>query len=107
MWMTGLSVGAMVQGSSLEFLDHLNNIHENIQFTMETERIAMFPFLTFDMQHKHDGSLGDKVYRKSTCTNLCASVPSLTTILPTDRLYFPCWCTGQGPFVIGKAYVVN
>jgi hypothetical protein len=26
-----------------DFLDHLNGIHQNIQFTMETERAATFP----------------------------------------------------------------
>jgi hypothetical protein len=57
-------------GKLSEFLDHLNSVHRNIQFTMEKERDSHFPFLDIDIYHKPDGSLGHKVYRKPTHTNL-------------------------------------
>jgi hypothetical protein len=57
-------------GKLSEFLDYLNSIHESIQFTMETERDGHLPFLDNDIHSKPDGSLGHKVYRKPTHTNL-------------------------------------
>jgi hypothetical protein len=57
-------------GRLSEFLDHLNSIHESIQFTMETERDGHLPFLDIDIYRKPDGSLGHKVYHKPTHTNL-------------------------------------
>jgi hypothetical protein len=51
-------------------LDHLNGIHQNIQFTMETERDGHLPFLDIDIYRRTDGSLGHRVYRKPTHTNL-------------------------------------
>jgi hypothetical protein len=44
-----------------DFPDHLSSISQNIQFTMEMER---------DIYRRPDGSLGHKVYRKPTHTNL-------------------------------------
>jgi hypothetical protein len=41
-----------------EFLDHLNIIHESIQFTMETERDGHLPLLDIDIYREPDGSLG-------------------------------------------------
>ena len=52
-----------------EFLDHLNGLHKNIQFTMEIED-GHLPFLDIDIYRKTDGSLGHKVYCKPTHTNL-------------------------------------
>jgi hypothetical protein len=52
------------------FLDHLNGLHRNIQFTMETEKDGHIPFLDIDIYRRPDGSLGHKVYRKPTHTNL-------------------------------------
>jgi hypothetical protein len=69
-WMTHSSSGHMVYASCQEFLDHLNSIHENIQFTMEMERDGHLPFLDIVIYHKPDGSLGHKVYHKPTHTNL-------------------------------------
>jgi hypothetical protein len=37
---------------------------------MEKEQEGHFPFLDIDIYRKTDGSLGPKVYRKSTHTNL-------------------------------------
>jgi retron-type reverse transcriptase len=40
------------------FLDHLNDFHRNIQFTMEMENKGYFPFLDIDIYGRLDGSLG-------------------------------------------------
>jgi hypothetical protein len=53
-----------------EFLNHLNGLHKKIYFTMETEKDGHLPFLDIDIYRKTDGSLGHKVYRKPTHTNL-------------------------------------
>ena len=47
---------------------HLNGLHNKKQFTMEKE--GHLPFLDIDIYRKRDGSLGHKVYRKPTHTNL-------------------------------------
>jgi hypothetical protein len=52
-----------------DFLNHLNGLHNKIQFTMEKEE-GHLPFLDIDIYRKTDGSLGHKVHRKSTHTNL-------------------------------------
>ena len=51
-----------------EFLNHLNSIHPNIQFTMEKEIEGQLPFLDVMVVHKTDLLLGHKVYRKPTHT---------------------------------------
>jgi hypothetical protein len=43
-------------------LVHLNNVHQNIQFTMEMERNDHLSFLSTDIYKRHDDSLGHKVY---------------------------------------------
>jgi hypothetical protein len=53
-----------------DFHDHLNSVHQSIQFTMETEGDGHLPFLDIDIYRRPDGSLGDRVYRKLTHTNL-------------------------------------
>jgi hypothetical protein len=50
-------------------LDYLNGLH-NIKFTMEIEKEGHLPFLDIDVYRKTNGSLGHKVYRKPTHTNL-------------------------------------
>ena len=52
-----------------EFLNHLNRLHNKIQFTMEIEE-GRLPFLDNDIYRKTNGSLGHEVYRKPTHTNL-------------------------------------
>jgi hypothetical protein len=52
------------------FVEHLNGLHKNIQFTVETEKDGHLPFLDIDIYRRPDGSLGHKVYRKPTHTNL-------------------------------------
>jgi hypothetical protein len=51
-------------GKLSEFLDHLNSIHGNIQFTMENERDSHLPFLNINIYHKSNDSLGYMVYQK-------------------------------------------
>jgi hypothetical protein len=45
-------------GKLAEFLDHLNGLHENIKFTMETEKDSHLPFLDIDIYRKPQISLG-------------------------------------------------
>lgn len=54
----------------MRFLDHLNNIHPNIQFTIEKEIKEMPQFLDIMIIHKANLPLGHKVYRKPTHTDL-------------------------------------
>jgi hypothetical protein len=53
-----------------EFLNHLSELHTNIQVTMEQEEEGHLPFLDTDIYRKTDGSLSHRVYRKPTHTNL-------------------------------------
>ena len=52
-----------------EFLNHLNSIHRNIQFTMEKEIEGQLPFLDVMVLRKPDLRLGHEVYRKPTHTD--------------------------------------
>jgi hypothetical protein len=54
----------------------LNSVHNNIQFTMETETVGHIPFLNIDVCRKRDGSLGHRVYRKPTHINLYLNATS-------------------------------
>jgi hypothetical protein len=46
-------------GKLIDFLDHLNSVHENIQYTiMEMEGDGHLPFLYIDIYHESDDSLG-------------------------------------------------
>ncbi|XP_050528175.1 uncharacterized protein LOC126898277 [Daktulosphaira vitifoliae] len=51
------------------FLQHLNSIHANIQFTMETEENGKLPFLDVMVKKQPNGKFGTGVYRKSTHTD--------------------------------------
>jgi hypothetical protein len=53
-----------------DFLNHLNSIHQCIQFSMETETEGQLLFLDTDIYRRPDGSLGHRVYGKPTHTNL-------------------------------------
>lgn len=48
------------------FLNHLNNISKDIQFTMEIEENGWIPFLDILIIRKLDGYLDHKVFRKKT-----------------------------------------
>jgi hypothetical protein len=52
------------------FLQHLNNIHPNIKFTMAVEKNGSLPFLDVLVSRRPDGSLEHLVYRESTHTEL-------------------------------------
>ena len=52
------------------FLQYLNSLHPNIQFTMETEKDDKLVFLDVLVKKKLDGLLGHTMYRKPTHTDL-------------------------------------
>jgi hypothetical protein len=88
----GNSVTEKLKGS----LGHLNSVHQNIQFTMVTEREDHLPFLDIDIYMRPDGCLAQKVHCKPTHTNPCLNSGS-TTAHPTSKLYSPPCGTGPGP----------
>jgi len=45
-----------------EFLNHLNGLHNKIQYTKEKEEESHFQFLDIGIYRKTDSSLGHKVY---------------------------------------------
>ena len=51
------------------FLEHLNGLHSNIQFTMEQERNGSISFLDVEVSRQEDGTLSRSVYRKPTHTD--------------------------------------
>ncbi|XP_045492134.1 uncharacterized protein LOC123691667 [Colias croceus] len=51
------------------FLEHLNSIHKNIQFTMELETNNRLAFLDILIMRGRDGMLNHTVYRKVTHTD--------------------------------------
>lgn len=52
------------------FVNFLNSLHRNIQFTMEIEQEGKLPFLDMWIKKRPDGTLGRPVYRKPTHTSL-------------------------------------
>jgi hypothetical protein len=58
-----------------DFVNCLNNICPNIQFTMEKLNHHL-PFMDMDIYRRPDGSLGHNVYRKPTHTNLYLNAES-------------------------------
>lgn len=52
------------------FLDRLNGLHRNLQFTIEMEKEHFPSFLDIDIYRRPDGFLGHKVYWKLTHKNL-------------------------------------
>jgi hypothetical protein len=89
------------------FLNHLNCLHRNIHFTMETERVChpTLPDET-DIYRKLDGSLGHKVYQKPTQTNLYLYRGSYHH--PTNiQGILATWCTGPGLCVTRKASLMS
>jgi hypothetical protein len=56
-------------GKLIDYLDHLNSVHENISL-LRRQTGDDLPFLDTDKNRKPDGSLDHKVYRKLTHTQL-------------------------------------
>jgi len=54
----------------MDFRNHLNGIHNIIQFTVEIEEAGHLPLMDIDMYRKIDCFLEHKVYREPTHTNL-------------------------------------
>jgi hypothetical protein len=52
-----------------KFLQHLNSLHQAIQFTIEIENNNQLPFLDVLVKKKKDGTFGHSVYRKPTHTD--------------------------------------
>ena len=51
-----------------KFLDHLNNRHGNIQFTVEAEKEGSLPMMDVLLHHEEDGKVSVSIYRKLTHT---------------------------------------
>jgi hypothetical protein len=73
-------------GKLIDFVGYLNSVHENIVYY-------------------GDGKSGHSVYYKTKqpqnllqdemLTSITVLTPTTTTtMLPTNSMYFPCWCTG-------------
>jgi predicted GIY-YIG superfamily endonuclease len=52
-----------------KLLENLNNFHKSIKFTIEEEEEGRLAFLDVMVYEKADGTLGHRVYRKTTHTN--------------------------------------
>ena len=52
-----------------EFLNHLNNLHPNIKFTIEAEQDSTPPFLDTLLKRHPDKSISVNIYRKPTHTD--------------------------------------
>jgi hypothetical protein len=59
-----------------DFLHYLNRFHQSIRSTMETESEGHIPFRDLHIYRRPDGSLGHKMYRKPTHTNLYLNAKS-------------------------------
>ena len=60
----------MKDGHTENIVSVLNNHHDDIKFTHETEENGVIPFLDVNIQRKTDNKLRLKVYRKKTCSNI-------------------------------------
>lgn len=54
----------------IEFFNFLNNLHMNIRFTMEMEAWGQLPFLDSLVYHRDNCSLGQRVYKTPTHTDI-------------------------------------
>jgi len=88
------------------YLDHLNGLHRNIHFIMETEKDGHFSCLYFDICRRPDGCLCHKVYWKCTHTNFYLN-PGSHPILPASKPFLQPCCRGPGLCVTRKASVVS
>jgi hypothetical protein len=82
-----------------DFLNHLNSIHQCIQFTMETEREGHLPFLDTHIYRRPNSSLGHRAYVNPPI-RISISMLGPTTSHPPNKLYFPHWCIGLELFAM-------
>ena len=75
----------------------LNNHHDDIKFTHETEEDGMIPFLDVNLKRTDDNKLRLKVYRKQTCSNIYIHWNSFA---PAS------WKIGTLEGMIRRAYVI-
>lgn len=54
----------------MDFVSFLNDLHENITFTVQAEQNGQLPFWVILIKIHQDGTLGHVVYQKVTHTNL-------------------------------------
>jgi hypothetical protein len=93
-------------GKLAEFLDHFNGVHENIKFTMETERDGHLPFPDNDNTINPMAHWAiESTINPHTPTSI--SMLTLTTTLPTNRLCFPCLYIGPEACVITEASLMG
>lgn len=78
------------------FPDHMNSIHRNIQFTMETGWPPSFSWYNY---RRPNGSLGRKIYEKPTVDHI--------TSLRTNKPFLQTWCTGPGLCLTRKASMMS
>jgi hypothetical protein len=83
------------QEKLMDFLNHLNWIKDNIQFTVEIEAEGHLPFLDVNIYKKMDGSLGHQVYRKNQPTQNSTYTKNPTTIQLTSIQSSHPWYTEQ------------
>ena len=61
---------AIMKSSDIDlFLQHINSINNNIQFTVEKEQESQLPFLDVNIIRQSNGYMKFKVYRKPTSTD--------------------------------------
>ncbi|XP_018574625.1 uncharacterized protein LOC108913546 [Anoplophora glabripennis] len=74
----------------VDFLDHINGIHPDIQFIMEVEKKASLLFLDFLVERKSDGTLG---HRKRNIKTVFSTVKKVAAAIPktcnNDQLQAP------------------
>ena len=100
--MTLSSYGPMVEPNWMLFCsNHLNNLCEKIQFTMEVEEENQLPFLDVLVRRNGD-TLSTSVYRKKTHTDRYVHFrshhhPQVKTCVVSCLTSRPDWlCTGDG-----------
>ena len=64
------TIALVKEGKTDDVVSVLNNYHEDIKFTHETEENCIIPFLDVSMQRTEENTLRLKVYRKKTCSNI-------------------------------------
>jgi hypothetical protein len=84
-----------------DFLNHLNNIHPNIQSTMQTEGNSHLPFLDTDIYRNQMAPLGI-LCRGSLPTPIYIWMLSHMSIQPVSILCYLPWYTELGPYATTK-----